>query len=306
MAFPWKVFLLAALGSLIPMRGWANGFNVHYAPQVVFRGNPLAFQLLANERGQVSFFLGDQLHATVPLVPGEVGEVSFNPERGQLLRFSMENTSHLFRLVRPTVDVGAFSERDGYLELGDVPVILMPEHRKPPPLDRRWETMNRLLQRFRDQRPSLENILWLAHNDSAAPETLGKTLSAGQITRVSPPAESWFDLHGYLLTPLNTDAADFLVVEVDAADFERGMPAHEWVMKWQFVLQRVQHRSGASQGLLLGPEPGPMVDPWMPWFKENLPALASAHGLIFVDRSLPEAVWRERLLHRLDQKFLLP
>ncbi|MCC5848673.1 MAG: hypothetical protein JJU29_11305 [Verrucomicrobia bacterium] len=305
-AFPWKVLRLASICSLTAMQASANGFNVHYAPQVVFRGDPLAFQLRADERGQASLHAGDRLLATVPLVPGEMGEVSFNPNRGKFLRFSLEEAEHQFRLLQPTENIEGFSERDGYLEINDLPVILMPDHRKPPPLDRRWETMGRLAQRLRDQRPPLDKILWLAPNDSTAPDSLGKTLSSGKITRSPPAPEAWFELHGFLLAPLTTDAADFVVVEVDASDFERGMPANDWLMKWQFALQRVQHKSGAKQGLLLGPEPGPGVDPWMPWFKENLPALANAHGLIFVDRSLPEPVWRERIIHRLDRNFLLP
>lgn len=278
-------------------------FEVAYAPEVVFSGDPLTVQLSAQAPTTVSVASNPRTQQSLTLRPAEQKEVTLRIRETSRLRISDPLQTYTFRVTAPN-PLSVFTEQDGFLHENGEPVILLPTHRQPPPLDRRWQTVDEISRRVVDRREAIEKLLWVGH-DAKTLQTLSPRLTQAPPHHLKPHADAWFPLHGYLLAP-SPETADFLVLEIDARDFERGMSPHEWLMKWHFTLQTLEARSGVSRGILLGPVPDPETQPWMNWFQENLPALASAHGLIYVDRSLPEPTWRERLFHRLEREFLLP
>jgi hypothetical protein len=285
------------------LAGNAMAFEVSYAPEALFVGDPLTFRIESPSTTTLTVMSNQVEVVRHPLSPKIPLEVTFFPTTSQILRFEApEKTAQAFRLLRPG-EAGVFRERDGYLEIDEAPVILLPEHRKPPPLDRRWETLDLLRKTLTDTRKPILDVLWICPPDSTLSTALQPLLSSRPPLVPDPGEESWFRVHAPLLSP-RIPQATYLVVEIDVYDLERGVAPQTLFLKWQFVLQHLEKRSGTTRGLLFGPDlasnpaPKPML--------ESLQSLARSHGLHYVDRSLPEAIWRERLIHQLQREYILP
>jgi hypothetical protein len=93
---------------------------------------------------------------------------------------------------------------------------------------------------------------------------------------------------------------------MDLFDLERGMSPKMWFMKWQFLLQHLHQASGYKDGLLIGPVYDQSNRKWQPILETKLKGLALAHGLRFIDRSVDEGVWQERLNNQLQKRYQLP
>lgn len=279
--------------------------EISYAPPGVFVGEPLAFRVQSSVAGAVSVLKNGEEVERLALVPGQAVEFRTRTREAARFTFTLGDVAHTFELLRPDAE-GVLEERDGYLERDGTPVILLPDHRKPPPLDRRWETFDVLRRGIQDTRAAPGRLLWIRSHASPDAAVFVQRLSQSPPEPVSLPRDAaWYDVHS-LIRLEGIPLADFLVLELDEADLERGVAPHEWRMKWQFALQRLQHRSGYRDGLLLGPVESPVSAPWIPMMREELQTLARSHGLRFVDRSLPEPLWTERILNRLSQEYRLP
>ncbi len=281
----------------------AQTLGLSYAPEAVFRGDPATFRLQgAVETVPLTVHTNGAPAATMSLGK-DATEFTFRPEDSTRLRFSVPGRDIELFLVLPG-DPVRFSERDGYLLADSIPALLLPDHRKPPPLDRRWETGRLLKETFVDSRPRLGQILWLGRPGPDALAIAGR-LSKQDPVFLPPDPEAWFRVHGYLMaTP--PGSADFLVVDFDAYDLERGVPPHILIMKWQFLLQRLRQQSAAADGLLLGPVLDPVDRSRLAPLDEALRSLARSHGLRFIDRNLPAGEWNARLLNNLNKEYRLP
>lgn len=280
-------------------------FEITYAPEVVYQGEPLAFRVFAPTRAPVRVSTNGVDHAELTFRDEPEAELTFLPGQDTTVEFSSRGLARVFQVAGPTTPL-SLRERDGFLETdAGIPVILLPDHRKPPPLDRRWETLALLRRQLSEHRKPLGSLLWVSPPNSETSATLSPLLSKEPPRLLHPAAGTWFQIHGLLVTD-PPPKHPYVVLEVDVHDLERGMPLPAWVMKWQFFLQRLEQNAGMTQGLLLGPPSSPETDPWMPRLRESLGSLARAHHLRFVDRSQPESVWKERLLHHLQREHLLP
>jgi len=300
---PSRAFRVLAWGLLFA--GKAFAMEVTYAPPVVFSGEPLAFRLQSAAPVTVTVLTNGVRTARLALGERRPAEHTFRPAQDLKLSFTTGDSERIFHIIRPE-SAPVLTERDGYLESGGQPVVLLPEHRKPPPLDRRWETLELLRRHVQDPRPRLEALLWICPDRPEPDLRLAVKLSTRPPERLLvSEREAWFYVHGLLIRP-ELPQSRFLVLEVDERDLERGMPPHEWFMKWQFALQKLEADIGYEDGLLLGPPESPVSAPWLPLLREELQNLARAHRLHFVDRSRTEALWTERLLNRLSRDYLLP
>ena len=118
--------------------------EVAYAPEVVFRGEPLTFRVSAEPSAPVTVRANGVERAGAAPAGPEIREITLRPEDAMTVEFLGEGEAGWsFRLLRPDETV-ELSETDGFLFIGDVPVVLLPDHRLPPPLDRRWETVELL------------------------------------------------------------------------------------------------------------------------------------------------------------------
>ncbi|MEX2607559.1 MAG: hypothetical protein WD708_09450 [Kiritimatiellia bacterium] len=291
--------------SLLFLPGYGQKLEIPYFPEVVFRGTPLTLQVAGTGGGDVRLRTNGTAHSQVSAVDSGKSEVSVILEKETRLElFAEPDQRWTFQVVRPG-GAHTFIERDGFLYVGDTPVILMPDHKLPPELDRRWETLGHVSGVLQPGKPAITSIHAFLPPGSSLLEDLPR-LWTGNSPRITHPSEnSWFQLHGFL-TDFTSVSADFVLFEIDGYDLERGMSTVSWLMKWQFLLQHIQAGTGYVDGLILGPPEKPSAWKWKEILEPSLISLARAHGLRYVDRSLPADVWRERLVHQLQKRYLLP
>lgn len=287
---------------------WADpapGLEVRYAPEAVYRGKPLSFRFQPENGVPPGVTTNGVALALPPGRPGNPLEITLYPERSTRIEFlSGGKTSWRFQLLRPA-DKGPFTERDGFLERNGEPVVLLPDHRLPPPLDRRWETLRWMREKLLNRKPDLPRVHWVAPRDSGAVEGLKDLLGAEGGEWTPPDADAWFRVHGYLMA-LDEAPAPFVVAEVDFHDLDRGMPFHVWMAKWQFLLQRMEHLQAYGDGLLIGPVFDSAHAGWKVPCTRWLRSLAASHGLRYVDRTRGPEVWRARLRDQLREEYRLP
>jgi hypothetical protein len=279
--------------------------DVLYAPEVVFRTQPLTFRVQVPE-GQKLVVTTNQVALALPALPLKSEPVEFTvfPEKPYTLTVgSADKVDWTFHLLKPGFS-GKLTERDGFLEQNGEAVILMPDHLLPPPLDRRWETLRLIREDIFNGKPAIDKITWLIPKDSPL-TSLNPKLSSGTAERVSPNESFWFRLHG-LMAAVEKKPADFVALEVDLHDVERGVPLHIWLMKWQFLLQHVHQQTGYNDGLLFGPVFEDPQGEAAVWITEQLRSLALANGLRYIDRALPSEEWEKRMLHQVAREYILP
>jgi len=289
-------FLIASV-----VRG-AEGPEVLYSPEAVYTGKPMTFRV--QPHGHAGSIRTNGVEWIQWAAASEkIMESSLYPEEAMVVEvLKEEEPAWTFSVVRPGVK-GVLTERDGFLELDGQPVILMPDAKLPPKLDRRWETLNLLRQKLFEKKPVLPEPLWVIPPDSSLPDTLPESLAVTKARQVNPEQESWFRVNGFLRA-FPRKSSPFVVVELDLYDLRRGMPPHVWIMKWQFALQHLQRLTGYEDGLLVAPDV-PADSEWHDLLEEELESLARANGLRFIDRSREE-VWKERLLDGLSKTYRLP
>lgn len=305
--FSASLFLICGLPAAFPCVFSLNAAEFSYFPEVVFAGESLTFRLSAPQRNELRVLSETREITRIPLPAGDTVEWSTRLQEGTTLSFYTQRAGEAqgfsVRVLRPAADAG-LREVDGFLFQEDTPVILLPDHRLPPRLDRRWETLQHLTRPLHDPRLAPGPLLWLApgpHIDTS----LAAMLTTQPVRQIFFDPEAWFQVHGLIVQP-SLPRSEFVVLEVDEADLERGMPLGEWRMKWQFALQQLQARTGYQMGILLGPEASETAAPWLPLLRAELQSLARAHDLIYIDRTQPSALWRERLFNRLSREVRLP
>jgi hypothetical protein len=285
--------------------GSDTALEVLYAPEAVYTGNPLTFRFRPEPGVPPTVRTNGNAVALPPRVRGAPVEITLYPEEAARVDFlSGTREAWRFDIARPA-EKGVLSERDGFLEREGVPVVLLPDHRLPPPLDRRWETLEWLRERFLASTPAIDHVLWIAPGDSMLVGDLHGRISTGKARRLAPADDAWFRVHGYLMAEDGVPA-DFVAVEMDFHDLDRGMPFHVWIAKWQFFLQRLEHRRIYKDGLMIGPVFDEAHAGWEEACTEALRSLAAAHGLRYVDRAHKPDVWKARLTDQLGKEYKLP
>jgi hypothetical protein len=305
----FRARLVCSLFALLAMGGGSCGeppaFEVDYSPEALFRGEPLTFRLRANSPRVLTVTSNAVPIATLEPRPGKPAEITLFPiARTDILFSDSEGSSRSFRVLPPAASQ-PFQERDGFLESEGQALILMPEHRKPPPLDRRWETADIIKNMLVDTRHPLGPVLWICPPDSTLSTKLQPLLSHKPALHLEAAHDAWFRVHSPLLVKAIPKAA-FLVLEIDTHDLDRGIAPPLLFLKWQFTLQHLQTASGFRDGLLCGPPLDPYAEPARELLALQFESLARAHGLRYIDRTLPEDTWRARLLHQLKREYTLP
>ncbi|WFB34422.1 hypothetical protein P3T73_09635 [Kiritimatiellota bacterium B12222] len=281
--------------------------EIPYFPEVVFRQSPLSFHLHRNAQLPVHVLQNGQETRVFPPSSSSLIEYTFSPDESAVMRFYQASPEQawVFQIICPG-DAVTLSEKDGYLFHGETPVILMPDHRLPTPLDRRWETVHLIEKAMQSHKPSLGAVVGFLPENSSLKVFLPQMQSDGSLELIPPHPDAWFRVHGYLLATPAQSSCDFLVVEMDLFDMERGMSPQTWFMKWQFLLQQLQSTLSYKDGLLFGPVYDETSSKWKDVLDSALKGLARAHGLRFVDRSISPELWKERLRFQLGKSYLLP
>lgn len=283
------------------------GFEVPYLPEVVFQGTPLTLQVMRPPQTPLLVHTNGVLLAAFPAGGAPRLELVCFPRSDLRITLTAEGTDRGWSFAGVTPESGAgLREKDGFLYAGALPAILMPQHRLPPPLDRRWETVELVESLMQPAKPAIERLLCYLPESSDLPKALQTLLPSVPLDQRPPDPQSWFRVHGYLCRNDAATPSAMLAVEIDLHDLERGMAPQAWLMKWQFALQRIQAETGYVDGLLFGPPYDALTHKWQPVLDPQLKALAAAHGLRFVDRSLDPGLWRERLRHQLSKRYRIP
>jgi len=282
-----------------------SGVEVLYAPEVVFVGKPLTLRIQSSADKPLAVSTNRVELALPSHVPGETAELSFYPTGSLELEVGSgtEPVWH-FKVVRPS-EAGTFTERDGFLEWEGKPAVLLPDHRLPPPQDRRWETLEWVKEALVGRKSPIPSIHWYTSADSRDLREVGTRLTAGRQTVTLPDSGAWFNVHGFLLAQTEANAS-FVALEIDFHDLERGMSYPVWLAKWQFLLQRIQAQNSYPDGLLFGPVFDDVHSDWHLQITKSLRSLAAAHGLRYVDRSYAAREWQSRLLDQLGKEYRLP
>ena len=299
-------WLLISISYIPPLSATEKEFEISYFPEVVFKETPLTVHLRAPEAKLVDLLVNKEVNSVVDGGGSVVRELTLTPKMGLDLSFHLEGGEQewSFKVLEPGFS-GELYEEDGFLYQGGIPVILMPQHRLPPPLDRRWETVELLEHMIQNERPEISSMRLYLPEESALPAYLKSLFPQARMHFQFPDPKAWFRVHGYL-TPHVDGHVQFLVVEMDLFDFERGMSPQTWFMKWQFLLQNLEKKCGYADGLLLSPAYTPETLKWKPVLDVKLKGLASAHGLRFIDRSYETRIWQERLQNQLGKVYKLP
>lgn len=281
---------------------FAEDPEVLYAPEAVYVGKPMTFRvqphgqagsLTTNGVEWVKWNEGDQDVIEASVFPREAMQVQVLKE---------EKVVWTFGVIQPGKE-GAFTERDGFLEVEERPAILLAEAKLPPKLDRRWETLNLVRKKLFERKPELPQPLWILPEGSTLPTTLPASLPFSMDSKLEMPSEAWFRTHGVLMS-IKAEPAAFVAVELDLHDLKRGVPPQVWIAKWQFILQHLKAQTGYTSGILFAPDV-PGDSEWHALLEEELESLARANGLLYVDRSRKD-VWKERLVDKLSKTYRLP
>jgi hypothetical protein len=299
--------LLIFLCYALPVLSGESFFDISYFPEVVFKETPLTLHLRRPAVEPVQVLTNGTFSVTLPASADTLTEYVIFPKTAMRLRFQCGNSSRIwqFQVLEPDF-VEKLHEQDGFLYDGECPVILMPQHRLPPVLDRRWETVEIVENMIQADKKPITRLTGFLPETSALKNDIAVLLPTTECQYVNPNPANWFRVHGYLTLGKLEASADFVAVEIDLYDLQRGMSPEAWFMKWQFVLQHLQSATGYADGLLFGPEYDEGTLQWKAVLDPQLKGLASAHGLRFVDRSLSPALWQERLLNQLGKSYLLP
>ncbi|MDF3127975.1 hypothetical protein P0Y35_02070 [Kiritimatiellaeota bacterium B1221] len=299
-------WLLISISYTLDLSATEKKFEIPYFPEVMFKETPLTVHVNVPGIENVNVVINDEVAESIIGAGHALREYTLVPETGIRLSFQLENSLQewSFKVLEPGF-AGELREQDGFLYRAEVPVILMPGHRLPPPLDRRWETVEFMEHMIQNEKAEPGSVLMVAPDGESLPRYIQSLFPRSKIQMHPPDPEAWFRVHGYLTSPVNVPA-DFLVVETDFFDFERGMSPQTWFMKWQFLLQHLERRCGFKDGLLFSPAYSSETMKWKPVLDEKLKGLASAHGLRFIDRSREESIWQARLVHQLGNVYQLP
>ncbi len=299
-------WLLISISYTLDVSAKEKKFEISYFPEVIFKETPLTVHVTAPKMENVEVLIDQKIERLIQGGGDGVREVTLVTEKGIDLSFRLESGERewTFKVIEPGFS-GELREADGYLYQGTVPVILMPQHRLPPPLDRRWETVEMVEHMIQNEKPEITSLSMVIPEGSGLSNYIKNLFPHSEIHIQEPNPKAWFRVHGFLTSAAN-DTAEFLVVETDLFDFERGMSPQAWFMKWQFLLQNLEDSCEYKDGLLFSPAYTEETLKWKPVLDEKLKGLASAHGLRFVDRSHEDSVWQERLLNQLGKVYQLP
>jgi hypothetical protein len=287
----------------LPVHGQV--FEIPYFPEVVFRGKPLTLHVRASGAEELLIRTNGVEYSRLSTDSNGFGEFTFFPDKAARLEVAAgEGESWSFAVVRPQ-ERRRFTEQDGFLYVENTPVILLPDHKLPPPLDRRWETLDLVSEALLPAKRPISSIQAFIPRSSELLENLLPLWLEDRPIPVHPDEASWFHVHGFL-TVFEAKPVEFMLIEIDLHDLERGMPSAVWLMKWQFLLQRLQAGTGYRDGILFGPQYDSSTWKLKPILEPSLISLARAHGLHFVDQSLATDLWQERLVHHLRKRYLLP
>lgn len=282
-------------------------FDISYFPEVVFKGTPLTLHVRRPSVESVQVLTNGTLSVTLPASAEPLSEFVIFPQKATRLSFQCAFSERIwqFQVLEPGF-TQKLHEQDGFLYDRECPVILMPQHRLPPLLDRRWETVEMVENIIQGERKEIRSLTGFLPEGSLVKDEIASLLPATTCQYVKPNPANWFRVHSYLTLGKMEAPADFIVVEIDLFDLQRGLSPQAWFMKWQFVLQHLKASTGYADGLLFGPEYDAHTQKWKAVLDPQLKGLATSHGLRFVDRSLPSALWRERLLNQLGKSYRLP
>ncbi len=296
---------VAAMSIYVSASNPVSGGEIQYVPEGLYHGKELLLRVESAGPLQISETGKEEapLLKAEKLARPELRDVVLRPdEAGQLELRQDEKSLFSFELLAPSARPD-LRERDGFLERKGRPVILWPELRLPPKLDRRWETPKLIRQKFLGQKPDLPPICWVG--DSADAGALLSGLGDAQAPRVELSKAAWFEVHDLLLQMDELPKASFWIVSPGWGDLERGMSPELWLLKWHFFFQCLEAQGPVEGGLLIAPSLQGRPDDWGPWFDEHLSSLARSYKLRYVNRADAED-WQARLFHYLKQHWNLP
>lgn len=289
------------------LRSEEPGLEISYFPEVVFKGKALTCHLKTAPPQTILVETNGNEFVQLPSSTDPFVEFTFFPKTSSRLSFSTNEFSlkWSFQLIEPGFK-SPLTEKSGFLHQGETPVILLPEHLLPPALDRRWQTVGMVKGFLTSEKNALPSILTFLSEEGPLAQDLLTFFPNTSFEKVNPAESSWFRVHGYLTKHEAYSSTEFVVVEMDFYDLERGMSPQIWIMKWQFFLQHLNLLTGYRDGLLFGPLYTENTRKWQAVLDGSLKSLARSNGLRYVDRSIDAPIWQERLLNQLGKIYDLP
>jgi len=265
-AMGWRRFVLRCVraGTILRAVGLVGGgalpadepsaptFAVAYAPAAVYRDAEAVFTTEGRAGVELDVLWNGEILSR-GLTAGPRTPFAFTPRRPGVLTFRDGTERQLsFALISPQTEA-ALTVRDGFLAADGMPAILLAEHRHPPKMDRRWQTVSALAGLFRDPRPCVESVVWMTTRAAARDDMPDAEpgIDTNRCRRLVVPVD-----HSEILALIaqvdRLPTAQAVAVRLSDFDLERGAGWIEYRMKLEWLLQRLRQR-GFLWIFLFGP-----------------------------------------------------
>ena len=286
----------------------AAAFVVTYYPQQAYLEERATFVLAGSKGQKLTVSLGAKVVRRAVFQQDRL-EVNMEFDRGGRLTFQSGAQRQVFRLLTP--DAKAELEvRDGVLYAGDLPAVLLAEHRAPPKHDRTWETF-RLLHHFAgaETRPRADDLT-----------LVGADFLDGGPGAGLPSAWSWhaverrpYELLRVIAAHEQLADADVLLLAPSMRDLQHGCTPLAFRLRLAWLLQATANERRAGTLLVVPPRTAAMQREF-PRLWHDLFLVAASHDVALIDPgldasatgSVPAAAWFKQVTARLQKYVEVP
>jgi hypothetical protein len=277
---------IAVVYSLILSSAFADqdALAVTHYPEAVYMGEKAAFVVEGMPNGIIRATLGGKRIASAPAVGGRVDMDLSISSPGQLVLGSDAGVTRTFLVVAPDEKV-ELAERDGYLFSGELPVILLAEHKVPAKHNRKWEVLRVIKGWFSDSRPTADSGLLIGASFLTA-EELGKldeiTSTPDGFWSYAAPGKFAYEINGLISSAQGLERRGMALVALSLTDQERGIDDCQFRIKLEWFLQALNGR-GFTNLFLLPPTQDLSDEERFPDLSEDVKPIARANSAQLVN-----------------------
>ncbi len=295
---------------LSPAFAGEDSLAVTHYPEAVYKGEETVLVVEGMPNGIVRATLSGKRIASESAVGGRADmDVSIS-ESGQLVLRADDGATRTFLVVAPDEKV-ELEERAGYLFSGELPVILLAEHKVAAKHNRKWETLRVMKGLFCDSRPAVDSGLLIGASFLAADE-LGKldelASAPDGFWSYAAPGKCAYEINGLISSVHCLERKGMALVALSLADQERGIDDCQFRIKLEWFLQALNGRGFTN--LFLLPPPQDLADAErFPDLSEDVKPIARANSVQLVnlmcgerDFSFSGAAWLAPALERIKTR----
>lgn len=266
-----------------------DSLTVTHYPEAVYSGEKATFVIEGIPGGVIRATSVGERIGSAPSVGGRVDMDLSISSPGQLVLVADTGETRTFLVVSPDEKV-ELQERDGYLFSGELPVILLAEHKVPAKHNRKWEVLRVIKGWFSDSRPTAKSGLLMGASFLTAEETgrLDEIASTPQgFWRYAAPGKCVYEINGLISSAQDVEQRDMALIALSLADQERGIDDCQFRIKLEWLLQALNGR-GFTNVFLLSPTLDLSDAERFPNLRDDVKPIARANNVQLLNLSCRE------------------